>query len=626
MKNYAIKFLLIVAIAMFSLNLSAGEDNGSSDSGSSDSGSSDGGSSDGGSSDGGSSDDGSSDDGGSAGGMVIIDMTSNPGDVAISVNLDFIADGASGKSDTAIDDGFGNNVINIADYHVLSRDLTVDPNGLKLTVGESNDTVVEDQLDKDGQMMFFSDGNQLFDLDRLRQAADWMSTSGNLTPDPGVSSGTYGTISFSQFLNNIANSTTMYGLVRVKVPVKLGTCTDEDNCEKNALGAVVDKTTLYGFCEDPADSGTTGLCNCAPHENYDIKVDASNCGTTLPSTAQIRVKGSLFWDFVASEGNSDAGLQAGDPVPLSLLPWAPRELYFKVEIPIMVNWANDANLDGAMDNMLNIAAVSSGLSTGTIANPGVTWNMVAPTKKTDFEYYAGQELTQSLYDTLSNASKYHLLMPNGYPDGWAEAFDKLNITGSTWSGIPVQPPLRVPPGYETSVLTANAVRNDGFEDIPTYLYSGGLIDMHDQVNISGLVYVPQGMELEAKNKSLSPPTRQYINGAIVVRDTFFIESKGGKKGGASTVTVIVSDPTTYSTAVITQAVAAGAGPASLVAKGALAETTGSDGGSEDGNGGSGDGEGDALCLTGCSSNSSNSTAGAPPPGANLWIEVRPQIP
>ena len=32
--------------------------------------------------------------------------------------------------------------------------------------------------------------------------------------------------------------------------------------------------------------------------------------------------------------------------------------------------------------------------------------------------------------------------------------------------------------------------------------------MHDQVNISGLVYVPQGMELEAKNGSvpaLSPP-------------------------------------------------------------------------------------------------------------------------
>ena len=35
------------------------------------------------------------------------------------------------------------------------------------------------------------------------------------------------------------------------------------------------------------------------------------------------------------------------------------------------------------------------------------------------------------------------------------------------------------------------------------------------------------------------PTRQYINGAVVVRDTFYIEAKN------TTITVISSDPTTY---------------------------------------------------------------------------------
>ncbi len=55
----------------------------------------------------------------------------------------------------------------------------------------------------------------------------------------------------------------------------------------------------------------------------------------------------------------------------------------------------------------------------------------------------------------------------------------------------------------TGTISANDVRNPQFEDIPAYMYTGGLIDMHDQVNISGLVYVPQGMELEAK-KAVRP--------------------------------------------------------------------------------------------------------------------------
>ena len=130
-----------------------------------------------------------------------------------------------------------------------------------------------------------------------------------------------------------------------------------------------------------------------------------------------------------------------------------------------------------------------------------------------------------------------MMLPSGYADGWAEAFDKLNITAADWSTIPGMTKQFRIPSDASGVMTANVIRSGNFEDIPTYLYSGGLIDMHDHVNVSGLVYVPQGMELEAKVTGI---TKQYLSGAIIIRDSFYIEAKDG------TVTVISSDPLSYS--------------------------------------------------------------------------------
>lgn len=543
-------------------------------------------------------------------GTIIIDMTANPGDVAIDVNLDFVSPGKKGE--TAIPDGYGINAINIEGFHVLSRDTSNNPNELKLSVGRDPDIVNEDQFGTNRQLSHFAQGEHLFDLDRLRTAADWMSTPGNLQPDGNLPSGTYGSISFSRFLRNIQLKNTMYGFVRVKIPLQLGTCTTAGNCDKNAKGEDVVRTSMYGFCES-----NQGLCSCAPYAGYKIVEGDSNCGWTLPDTAQIRVKGSLLWDFVASEDNPDAGLNAGDAIPLDLLPWAPRELYFKVEIPIMVNWIYDTDLDGAMENMFNIKNVSAGGTDGNIANPNITWAMVAPSNKVEYLYYTGDELTESVFNTLDNASRYHLMMPTGYPDGWAEAFNKLNITGAIWQNIPVNPHFRLPPGYADSILTSDVVRSPMFEDIPTYLYSGGLIDMHDHVNISGLVYVPQGMELEAKNSSkwsgYVGPTRQYINGAVIVRDTFYIEAKD------TTITVISSDPTTYSTASVTKAFAGtrtNIRGFSFVQ--ALADRVDDAAAGEPP-------PPEETCLGGCDADFSTGSASAKPPGANRWMELRPEI-
>ncbi len=549
---------------------------------------------------------------GGAPGSIIIDMTANPGSVAIDVNLNFSAPGSKGS--TAIPDGYGINAINISGFHVLSRDLTTAPNELDLAIGKDTTTVHEDQFGTDRQLFHFAQGDHLFDLERLRTAADWMSTPGNLQVDNILSAGSYGSISFSRFLHNIQQNKTMYGLVRVKVPLELGTCTTPGNCDKNAKGVAVTRSSIYGFCQ----SGN-GLCGCAPYDGYKLIEGDNHCGWKQPDTAQIRVKGSLFWDFVASEDNPAAGLLAGDPIPLDLLPWAPRELYFKVEIPIMVNWSYDTNLDGAMENMFNIKNVTSGRVAGTVTNPNVTWAMVAPSSKDEYLYHTGNALTEAVFNTLDDASKYHLMMPSGYADGWAEAFDRLNITGAIWENIPVTPRFRIPPGYSNTVLTADAVRSQIFEDIPTYLYSGGLIDMHDHVNISGLVYVPQGMEMEAKNSGkwagYVGPTRQYINGAVVVRDTFYVEAKD------STITVISSDPTTYSTASITKAFA---GTRTDVRgfsfSQALADrdsaVTGSDSSTP---------LPEQTCMGGCTAGSTATNPGTIPPGSNRWMELRPEI-
>ncbi len=520
---------------------------------------------------------------GAGSGAVIIDNTATPAVVAIGANLGFRC---SGKNTTAIVSGYGGNAINISDFDVLARKQNTPMDQLQLFIGKSNATVSEFNYGTANQFDLFAAGKHLFDLDRLRVVSDWISN--NVTPDAGVTAGTYGTITLNQFLANIAAGKTMYGMVRVLVPLEAG----QSSSTLNALKTPVPSGSLYGFCSSTSAPG----CSCSPGSSASfgkIEAGVTLCGNAIPANAKIKVKGGLFWDFVDGATNR--------PLDLAELSFVPRELYFKVTIPIMVNWAHDLDDNGAMDNMDLAKAYITGYADTDVVSATYLFADVPQESKDQYQFETGTALTQALFDALDPATRYHMMLPSGYADGWAAAFDKLNITAADWSTIPgMAKPFRVPTGV-TGVMTANDVRTEGFEDIPTYLYSGGLIDMHSHVNVSGLVYVPQGMELEAKDAGIS---RQYVSGAIIVRDSFFIEAKSG------TITVISSDPLSYSTVRRTPPSATTSSQSNLsFSSSAFDNSGGSGGGAGSSNtGGSGGGAG-----------------GTGSPGKVNWQEIRPQL-
>ena len=555
-------------------------------------------------------------------GDVIFDATSTPNTVAVGANLVFYAGGTKGQ--TAIGTGFGGNAISINRFQTLVRDTSVKPNDLLLYIGQNTTVVRDKQINTAGAFNYFASGNHLFELNRLRTTADWISQDSNgdavpdnITPDAGVPFGTYGTLSMQQFIDNIVSGRVMYGPVRVKVPLELrgsstGTAT-------NALGNSVNANTLYGFCSNTS----AGLCTCAPGtRNFSrIKEGGTVCGRTMPSNAKIKVRGSLLWDFVDN--------LTGQPVELGSLPFAPRDLYFMVDIPILVDWADDANDDGAMDNMPYIQSLTTGM-TGT--NPiNVTTSIgtldftkVPQESKDSYLFATGTPLTATVYAGLNRPTQYHLLMPSGYETGWADAFNKLNITAATWANLPPTSCVThtgaactkfgVPPGV-TGVMTADDIRSDRFEDIPTYLYSGGLIDMHDHVNISGLIYVPQAMELEAL--STTDPTQQYIYGAVVVRDTFFIGVRD------NTITAFVAGPETYSTALTTMSSSGSLNGGPALAGFTYGGNSGSGGGSSSSPSTSPPSAGNVCIGCGSPTGAGGSGGGSGTPGTARWVEIHP---
>ncbi|MFQ5470769.1 MAG: hypothetical protein ACE5EH_10760 [Gammaproteobacteria bacterium] len=551
-------------------------------------------------------------------GDVILDNTAHPNAPAIGANLVFLAGGSKGS--TAIDDGIGGNAINILDFQTVTRDISTSPDSLNLIIGDDSSVVDDNNYGTENQLDYFSSGKHLFELNRLRSTADWLSQDSdsnnvpdNISPAAGVVYGTYGTLSMSQFIANIASGATMYGMVRVKVPLELDPTTT--GTAKNALGDIVNANSIYSFC-----SSSSGLCSCSPGISFSkIESGVTICGHNIPSNSKIKVKGSLLWDFVDNI--------TGNPVDLDALPWAPRDLYFKVEMPIMVDWSHDLNDDGAMDNMPYIKGLTSG-KTGTnpidITNTigTIDFTKVSQSSKDAYLFATGTNLDATVFATLNKPDQYHLLMASGYADGWAEAFTKLNITAAIWKTLPPNSCVTEAggscdkfsvPDTASGIMTANDVRSGEFEDIPTYLYSGGLIDMHHHVNISGLIYVPQGMELEAKDSNA--PTQQYVSGAIVVRDSFYIEAKD------NTITVMSSDPDSYSTARVSN-VSQATSPtfANLTTYNSSNNTNVTSGESgNSGNSGSGDG-----CFGCASSSSSGNSGGSNTPNPIQWVEIHPQ--
>jgi len=359
-------------------------------------------------------------------------------------------------------------------------------------------------------LTYFTGDNHAFNLDKLRTAADTLSSPTMVAaisalPSPPAPE-SYGTISWAAFVKHVAAGTPLYGIVRVKVPLT-----------QNGGG----KTS---FCSK-MDPTKFAKCGCAPDSSTDLSVGASECGITMTANAQFNVRGSLFLDFV----DCDTGM----PVTLTKLKNNAEELKIKVEIPINVNPANPIGALNVVNNIRSITDIScAGATCDSVISGTIPFTLVPPSSFEAYKASTGTDLNATIFDSLSRADQYHLLLPSGYVDGWAAAFAKLNIGTTTWAqmGFGI--------GDESLSITKDMIRSDKFEDIPALLYTGGLVDMHHHVNVSGLVYVPQSIELEQKTSD----GIQYVAGAIMVRDGFYVE---GNTSGNS-ITYFANDPGTYS--------------------------------------------------------------------------------
>lgn len=603
-----------------------------------------------------------------AGGAIIIDNTPNPGTPGIVTNMNT---NVGGKN-------FGaGNSFNIDGIQVMQRDITASPHNLVDESGVTNSASTSYQnYGTSRQTTYFANGQHLFDLDRLRRAANWMrvpsgaigNTAAATLPDATTGNaanlmtaaipvnqiaatsaaactgqglrtagmgtpigtpvgschpaGTYGVITWREFLDNIKNARTMYGVVRILVPLQLGTARSTNN----ALNVTVGTANIYGFC-----SSTAEWCGDSPTSSTDIKGGAAVAGNStgtaisipaITTTAgQLRVRGVLMFDFV--NGTTDALLGApGHAVPLSALPFQPRDIYFKVSVPINVNAGNDTNGDGVLDNLAYISGLTSVITCSkypcstVIPNTTTISNAQVPQEALDaynFQYgttYTGNTdpAFVTKYNSLNKPNQYHLLNASGYVDGWYDAFHELNITAQKWSDIG----FAVPPGVNmTQPLNIGDIRTAAFEDLPVYLYTGGLVDMHHHMNVSGLIYVPQAAEIEQKFNGI----RMYMNGGLVVRDGFFLE---GQAGG---ITMVASDPQSFaSIKVNSQAITGSVLTAAFSTLHSGNYATASPLGVGMGGGTSGGGT-----VGGTTDNSiAGGGSGAASVGRTQWIEIRPR--
>lgn len=450
---------------------------------------------------------------GSAAPLLIIDNTGSNSIPGITTNLP-TSDGVGCQKDTVLKNKTCNS-FDIASnrFQVVNR---AADDSIEGAVGVTAAKAGSYSNKAKTPLTYFTGDNHAFDLDKLRTAADTLSSPAMvaaisaLPSPPALES--YGTISWPAFIKHVAVGTPLYGIVRVKVPIT-----------QNGGGQTM-------FCPkmDPAkmDPAKCAKCGCAPDSTTKLIVGASECGITLTANAQFNVRGSLFIDFV----DCDTGI----PVTLTKLKKNAEVLKIKVEVPINVNPANPIGTLNVVNNIRSITDIScalEGTCNSVISGP-IPFTLVPPSSFVAYKASTGTDLNATIFNSLSRADQYHLLLPSGYVDGWAAAFAKLNIGTTTWAqmGFGI--------GDESLSITKDMIRSDKFEDIPALLYTGGLVDMHHHVNVSGLVYVPQSIELEQKMAD----GIQYIAGAIMVRDGFYVE---GNTSGNS-ITYFANDPGTYS--------------------------------------------------------------------------------
>lgn len=464
-------------------------------------------------------------------GAVVLDNTPNPGAHGIASNL-MLSSGNAAQGADKMQGGV---------LQVMQRTTSHE---LWDEIGIENGAGVADGLAAtSGKNSFFLNGVPVIDLQRLRDAADNLRTS--ISSNSNHPSGTYGTITWKEFVSNVANGRLMQGIVRVKVPVSLQSSSGSSTV-KNQLGQSVNRNKIYGFCVSGGggDGGGSSCSNDVPTDgDTTFNSNSSISGYNFDSGSELRVNGMLFFDFVNKSSDS-VNNSSGKPVLPANLPFNADDLKITFDLPVIIN---EAGGNTPFTELSYIDGVSKNISCGSFpctykypVNQVFDYTQVDQSAKDRFAAQTQVSLSSTLYANLNTASKYHLLMPTGYEQGWASAFNDLKIKASKWSGYGFMTPAAAISADRYQ--TASDIRSSEFEDQPALLATGGTIALSDHVNISGLVYLSRALDiLQTSNSSV----RQYFMGGVIVQDRFFIDVRTSSSSSRG-ITVISSDPNCFS--------------------------------------------------------------------------------
>lgn len=568
-------------------------------------------------------------------GATIIDNTPNPGQPGMLNNMKV----SLGGSNLNI-----SNTVSFEGIHIMQRQ--PDNSAYDEMGTENTNSVSQNNFGTAQQSTFFPNGESVLQLQRYRQASNWIRV--NKAQDHEA-----GTITWQAFVDNVTHSPSlsMYGFTRVLVPLTLQKQFANNVYENNSLGQTVQSNKVYSFCQTGIPSEKSCEDEKAPYdgiqlqagkeqyvgESHEISADNHDGSSTTP--ASVTVFGQLFFDFVDLDSYNNNTLNNFNSVnadsnlvytSAATLPFRPNNILFETPIPFNINPAKGKadnihsdkdsddyaaprkdyamNLDYILDitkrNYCDANGTAAGFSyctypyyknTATTPYANSTSNNVFPTYDTNgrdsnnmwfgvdtsvekrFQYQTNlagtaTNLTLDNFNGLNRSSQYHALFPTGYEQGWLRAFNILRISPSEWNdtnkiGFGMPTSIRNKNSYKdwnngnthascsstsnNSWCSSHEEKNDeslirdrAFEDIPAYISTGGLFQLRGDVNISGILYIPQALELLHDEVD----TRQYLMGGAIVRDGFNIRyhwdgdqhsDKGC--GGYSTAPITTSD-------------------------------------------------------------------------------------
>ena len=474
--------------------------------------------------------------------QIILDNTAAFSKNALFTNMSTKKTPVCNKSDVLSSNSCNSFSLGNNHIQVIQNDLN---GNLTKMIGVNNpDSSSYNNTGTDAQLNYFAPDEHLIKIPKMRDLAEKITAF-----KPKLESGTFGNITFKEFIKNVSLGRNMYGVVRVEVPlarnenfspiIKRDQERDSDDDNDDSDSDRKNRNSKFRLC---GEKPTAECLLCGPGNNTKIAPGSTVCGISLGDNAKINVFGSLMFDWI--------DCKTEEPISLTDLGDGGSDISFNIAVPLNINPINQTADNTSMRSIETLANIvgSNQCPTGSSCNLPLTgsfpFDLVNPDEMDKYYEKTKVNLTSSEFDSLSAENKFNLIMPSGYANGWALAFEKLNINAATWQNWVSDTPDKLDTSNVTHILTEADIRKASFQDIPAFMYSGGIVGIHHHANISGLVYIPQAFDLEqnglVKDNKTFIPSLQYINGAIIVRDGFYFEAQ--YQGG---VTIISNNPGSY---------------------------------------------------------------------------------